>query len=95
MAASKSSNPQAPKVKKAQKVLKLAVKKTKEDLQKKQIVKKVITYPKGLWKETLDKNYEKAAKDAGLQLKPKRVRLKAAAEKAEKKTSKKRGGKKK
>jgi hypothetical protein len=72
--AKKATTKQAPEVKKAQKVLSIAVAKTKSELKSKEIKKVKITYPKGLYKATLLKNFEKAAKDASLKLRSRSAR---------------------
>lgn len=64
----KSKPKQAPEVKLAQKVAKRATELTKKELKPKEIKKTTITYPKGLYKSTLTKNYRKAAREVGLDI---------------------------
>lgn len=79
---------QSPKVKLAQEVVKKATKMTKRELKSKEIIKEVVTYPKGLYAKTLKKNYGKAATDLGLR-KAKPAKKKTAKKTVRKSTSRK------
>lgn len=78
---------QSAKVKLAQKVVTRATELTKKELKSKEIKKTVVTYPKGLYAKTLEKNYAKARKEIGL--------TKAAPKKSKKATPKRKASAKK
>ncbi len=73
-----------PRQRNAVSAMKMAQTRTKRELKSKEQVKTIVTYPKGLYKKTLEKNLDKAMEEVGL---PNRNSKTSSTPKAKKKTA--------